>query len=443
MLTSILKMTTENLERTCLCNRLARWGKCERSGCTYAHSREELRPRPCNFGATCYRKDDLDDPCFFIHLETESFDEYVTRISEEKWEALIEERMGIHGAKKSPKGGEVKNLVPTKIPFTLVKNGAKKIPGDAKIASRGLTFAEIAAAEANPYEILAAEKDGKVETDDRESSTSAEIAAIVAQELSEAGKVLPTKPDEGIPKFGIPRAETIEVPRLWKAEIVVTQPKPAVKPDLKKAPLKPSSDGSLQKSHGDSGLQILKRPLTVDLPETPGTEFDLTSFGRRSISWADETIGPARVLSVGSPSKAPAKDVRTDSLETRARSEPGQRLVLNDPSIVRVTEARTSSEVYFTQQIPEELPHPVNKRFEADPKRESPPIGNGSSHDNFHHHESSHANGRSSFRKPEASVYKETIHLMLNPNRAIKDQRVVEILEVARNDGKIVVFDWL
>lgn len=52
------------LEKTKMCRNIETYGKCTRRICTFAHSKEELRPLPCSHGINCKYK-----MCPFAHPE--------------------------------------------------------------------------------------------------------------------------------------------------------------------------------------------------------------------------------------------------------------------------------------------------------------------------------------------------------------------------------------
>lgn len=58
---------SKSLEKTKICRNIARYGKCTRDVCTYAHSLDELRPKKCIFGDECKYIESKTRSCRYIH----------------------------------------------------------------------------------------------------------------------------------------------------------------------------------------------------------------------------------------------------------------------------------------------------------------------------------------------------------------------------------------
>lgn len=137
------KKSDPSLTKTCVCNYVLARGVCNKNNCNYAHNMDELRPRPCNYGDSCYRKTDVTDTCWFIH-SNETFDEYKKRVGEDKWDELVHQ--------KFDKGV---NYVPTPKSLSVqVKSKEDKKP----------TFANVVE---NSFQYLEMEKETDNETDEK------------------------------------------------------------------------------------------------------------------------------------------------------------------------------------------------------------------------------------------------------------------------------------
>lgn len=76
------------LEKTQMCKAIMTNRKCHKGkDCTYAHSVEELRPVICTYDENCYKFNDPECPCTFVHTG-ETRDDYIARTGE-KWYADV------------------------------------------------------------------------------------------------------------------------------------------------------------------------------------------------------------------------------------------------------------------------------------------------------------------------------------------------------------------